>query len=108
MSKILPIQPKSNSYGFLKWSLVAAVLLLSMGAFTRANAQAVPEEAEVLSLPPQEAFVIEDKTHVPSSTDNSGVEDKKTFDDGDRKQVVSTRLEQGQNPKIVKNLTPNR
>ncbi|MEC4818023.1 MAG: hypothetical protein SAK29_32850 [Scytonema sp. PMC 1069.18] len=104
MIKVLPIQQKSNSYSFVKWSSVAVALLLSMGTLTRVNAQAVPE-AEVISIPPQEAFFIEDKTQNAPSSDNSDMEDEKTVDESDRKQVVSTRLERGRNLADVNNST---
>jgi hypothetical protein len=103
-STVLPIQQKSNSYGLVKWSSVALALLLSMGTLTRVNAQAVPE-AEVISIPPQEAFFIEDKTQNPPSVDNSDLENKNTVDESERKQVVSHTLERRQNLANVNNST---
>ncbi|MGH7998095.1 MAG: hypothetical protein ACREPR_01330 [Brasilonema sp.] len=78
MNKFLPIQFKFNTRSLLKFGLLSLALLLSLGAYTQANAQSVPKEkVEVISVPPQEAYFIE-KTQTTSPNNKPASNDGKT------------------------------
>lgn len=66
MNKYLPIQFKFNANSFLKLSLLTLSVSLLMGSYTRANAQSVQDE--VLSIPPREAYYVEDNTQATSNS----------------------------------------
>jgi len=70
MKKFLPIQFKFNTSGFLKLSLLTLFVSLLLGGYSQANAQSAPKD-EVISVPPQEAFFIQEKTHTTSGGDDS-------------------------------------
>lgn len=61
MNNSLPTQPKFNTPGFLKLTLTTLFLSLLLGGYTRANAGEA-QQVEVMSVPPQEAFFIKEKT----------------------------------------------
>ncbi|KAF3887376.1 MULTISPECIES: hypothetical protein [Nostocales] len=67
MKNLLTQQPKFNTRNVVKLGLISLALSLSLGTYTRAYA----EEVEVLSIPPQEAFFIEDKTATTSGNDEA-------------------------------------
>jgi hypothetical protein len=77
MNKFLPIQFQLNGRSFLKLGLISLALSLSVGTSAQVQAQSVPE-LEVLSVPPQEAFLIEDKSSVTSPKQDSKSEDEDT------------------------------
>jgi hypothetical protein len=58
---------QTNLSNFVKVGVTSLALTLSLLTYTRAYGQ----EVEVLSVPPQEAFLIEDKTATTSGKDNA-------------------------------------
>ncbi len=76
MNTLMPIHSKFNLYSCVKLSLITLVLSLLTGGYTRANAESAPK-VEVISVPPQEAFYVEQKTPVASSGYKSSSVDSK-------------------------------
>lgn len=103
MNKFIQIQLKLNSFGFLKLTLITLAMLLSFGAYTRANAESATE-MEVITVPPQEAFFIEDKTQGTSSNDDSKLQNKKT--PGNSNLSVPDTWENTQDSANVANFVP--
>jgi len=69
MNKSLPTQFKFNTPGFLKLILTTLFVSLLLGGYTRANAEEA-QQVEVMSVPPQEAFFIKEKTQTTFSQEN--------------------------------------
>ncbi|MUG95235.1 hypothetical protein F7734_23885 [Scytonema sp. UIC 10036] len=67
MKNLLAQQTKFNTRNIVKLGLISLALSLSLGTNTQARAG----EVEVLSIPPQEAFFIEEKTATTSGNDNT-------------------------------------
>ncbi|KYC36445.1 hypothetical protein WA1_42840 [Scytonema hofmannii PCC 7110] len=95
MNKLLQIQLKLNTFGFLKFSLITLAILLSFGAYSRANAESESAEVEVISVPSQEAYYIDDKTQNNPSGDRSNLKNKNTSGNGNL--YVPEILENNQN-----------
>ncbi|GAB1541371.1 hypothetical protein NUACC21_40420 [Scytonema sp. NUACC21] len=102
MNKFIQIQLKLNSFGFLKLTLITLAMLLSFGAYTRANAESATE-MEVLSVPAQEAFFIEDKTQ-GTFNDDSKLQNKKT--PGNSNLSVPDTWENTQESENIANFVP--
>ncbi len=102
MNKFLQIQLKLNTFNFLKLSLITLAMLLSFGAYTRANAES-ESVVEVISVPPQEAYYTEDKTQSSSSGDRSNLENENTS--GNDNLYAPDSLENSQNANTA-NSTP--
>jgi hypothetical protein len=80
MNKILPIQLRFKTHILL--SLITLALLpLLLGVSTQANAESVTEEVEVLSIPPQEAYYIEDNMQETFSSDEPTPYPEENLDD---------------------------
>lgn len=77
MSQFQPQQSKFNTRSFVKLGLISLALSLSLGTSTRASA----EQVEIISVPPQEAFFVEDKTAATSGKDDSGSKVRETLTD---------------------------
>ncbi len=77
MNEFLPIQFKFNISGFLKLSLLTPFMSLLLGGYTQANAQSAPK-GEVISIPPQEAYFIQKRTHATSGSYDSGSQHRNT------------------------------
>lgn len=71
MNKYLPIQFKSNIYSLIKLSLLTIFVSLLLGSHARANAESTQKD-EVLSIPPQDAYFVEDKTQATHERNNLG------------------------------------
>ena len=67
MNRSLPTQLKFNTPGFLKLILTTLFVSLLLGGYTRANAEEA-QRVEVMSVPPQEAFFIKEKTQTTQTT----------------------------------------
>jgi hypothetical protein len=107
MNYFLPIQVKFNALGFVKFGLVSLALSLSLGAYTQANAQSVPnEEVEVISVPPQEAYFIE-KTQATSPVNNSAPQNRKTLGDSTTLAGVSNGRQKSQGFGNIVNSVPS-
>ncbi|GAA6618857.1 hypothetical protein [Scytonema sp. NUACC26] len=104
MNKFLQIQLKLNTFNFLKLSLLTLAILLSFGAYNRANAES-ESEVEVISVPPQEAYYIEDKNRSSLSSDRSKLENEKTSGKGNS--TTPECLESGENANITKSTQQN-
>jgi hypothetical protein len=96
MNKSMQIKFKLNTYSLLKLSFITLALSLLLGGYTRANAQSAPKD-EVLSIPPQEAFFIKEKTQTPSQSP-----DKNTLINSTVLTRASNNLKNGQNLAPVK------
>ncbi|GAB1545166.1 hypothetical protein NUACC21_78420 [Scytonema sp. NUACC21] len=80
MKDFLPIQLRFQAH-ILLILITLTLLPLFLGAFTQVNAQSVTEEVEVLSIPPQEAYFIEDRTQEPfNSNEPTSYPDEKLDD----------------------------
>ncbi|GAB1541365.1 hypothetical protein NUACC21_40360 [Scytonema sp. NUACC21] len=77
MSQFLPQQSKFSTRSFVKLGLISLALSLSLGTHSRAHA----EQVEIISVPPQEAFFVEDKTAATSDKDDSGSKAGETLTD---------------------------
>ncbi|GAA6620137.1 hypothetical protein [Scytonema sp. NUACC26] len=97
MNKFLPIQLRFKTYILL--SLITLTLLpLFLGAYTQAKAQSTTEEVEVLSIPPQEAYYIEDKTQESFSSDEPSSYPEEELDDSNTPTYTPNDLENIDNP----------
>ncbi|GAA6616257.1 hypothetical protein [Scytonema sp. NUACC26] len=67
MKNLLAQQTKFTTRSFVKLGLISLALSLSLGTYTQARA----DEVEVLSVPSQEAFFIEEKTATTPGQDNT-------------------------------------
>jgi hypothetical protein len=67
MKNLQAQQTKFNTCNLVKLGLISLALSLSLGTNTQARAG----EVEVLSVPPQEAFFIEEKTATTPGKDNT-------------------------------------
>jgi hypothetical protein len=97
MKKFLPIQLRFKAHILL--SLITLALLpLFFGAYTQANAQSVTEEVEILSIPPQEAYYIEDKTHETFRSDEPSSHLEENLNDNNTPMYTPNDLENIDNP----------
>ncbi|MEC4816198.1 MAG: hypothetical protein SAK29_23460 [Scytonema sp. PMC 1069.18] len=82
MNQFLPAQFQLNNRSFIKIGVTSLALSLSVGAGNSAYAQPVPQ-IEVLSVPPQEAFLMEDKASVMTPEQDAQSEVEGEDDDED-------------------------
>lgn len=75
------IQFKFNIYGLIKLSLLTLSVSLLLGSYARANAQS-PQQDEVLSIPPREAYYIEEHTQATSKPNRNNLGNTATLNRG--------------------------
>lgn len=97
MSRSMQNQLKFKTSSLLKVSFVTLTLTMLLGGYARANAESTQKD-EVLSIPPQEAFYIQDKTQPASQAS-----DKNTLTSRAVLTRASNNLKNGQNLAPVKN-----
>jgi hypothetical protein len=103
MNQFLQFPLKISAFNFLKLSSIVLAILLSYGVYSRANAES-KSEVEVLSVPPQEAYYVEDKNQSNSSSDRSNLQNEQNS--GKRNRQVPDFMERGGNANTA-NSAPN-
>src|SRR5579859_5979767 len=96
MQKFLPTQFKFNTTGFLKLSLLTLFVSLLLGGYGQANAESAPKD-EVISIPPQEAYFIQEKTHTTSGSYDSRSQHSNTLGNSAALPSVSNNWKNEQN-----------
>lgn len=101
MNQFLQFPLKISAVNFLKLTSIAIAILLSYGVCSRANAES-KSEIEVISVPQQEAYYIEDKNQ--STPDRSNLQNESNS--GKSNLRVPDSMERGGNANTA-NSAPN-